>query len=108
MKYSGIIAMKNALKDLSEVQVQFICKECDIDMCALSYMNERQVYDIVYETMCNIEIEEVCANIEKPDSERYAIASDIVTILGNAMAEAEGYQEDKGKMNSDVGLQKSI
>jgi len=94
MKYAGIIAMKQALHNLTENQLKFICDECVVDMTELMEMSEEQVYDIVYETMCNIEVAEVCANIDGDDSERCAMASDIVTILGNAMARAEGLMDE--------------
>lgn len=95
MEHAGIIAMKHAIKELSKTQIKFVCDECVIDTVTLKNMNEQQVYDIVYETMCNIEIEEVCANTDGNDTVRCAIASDIVTILGNAMARAEGFYEEQ-------------
>ena len=81
--------MKEVLKELTEVQIEFICSECSISEEELNSMDEDQLYDVVYETMCNIEIEEVCSNESDEDTERCTIASDIVTILGNAIRDNE-------------------
>lgn len=89
--------MKQALQELTETQIEFICSECSISEEELNSMDEVQLYDVVYETMCNIEIEEVCSNDGDEDTERCAIASDIVTILGNAIRDEEGYLEDENE-----------
>ena len=92
---AGLVSMRKAISKLSDSKVQFICEECLLDRERLYNMSEDEVYDIVYETMCDIEVDEVCANGGDEDTERCEIASDIVTILGNAMAEAEGYFDEQ-------------
>ncbi|MBE5933396.1 MAG: hypothetical protein E7263_08265 [Lachnospiraceae bacterium] len=77
--------MKKALQELTESQIEFICNECSVTEEELHNMEEDQLYDDVYETMCNIEIDEVCSKEGGEDTERCEIASDIVTILGNAI-----------------------
>lgn len=92
------MTMKEALKKLNKEQIKFICSECSVSEEELNSMDEDKVYDVVYEKMCDIEIEEVCANDSDEDTERCEIASDIVTILGNALAKKEGFfdsQEDE-------------
>jgi hypothetical protein len=83
--------MREALKNLSAKEIIFICKECSLDEKRLFAMDDDTLYDVVYETMCNIEVEEVCKSDGGEDSERCEIASDIVTALGNALAEEEGF-----------------
>lgn len=86
------VALIEAAKQLTDEQVAFICTECAITEGALRSMTEDELYDVVYETMCQIEIDEVCENIgSDEDTVRCAIASDIVTLFGNAIAETEGY-----------------
>ena len=83
--------MKESLNELNRKQIEFICAECSITEDELNNMEEDQVYDVVYEKMCDIEIDEVCSKEGDEDTERCEIASDIVTVLGNALAKAEGY-----------------
>lgn len=83
--------MREALKNLGAKEISFICKECSLDENRLFAMDDDTLYDVVYETMCNIEVEEVCKSDGEKDSERCEIASDIVTALGNALAEEEGF-----------------
>ena len=91
----GLIAMKEVLKNCDETKINFICRECSVTATELEAMDVEQVYDIVYETMCNIEIEEVCARtVYEDDSERCKTASDIVTIMGNELAKAEEFSEE--------------
>lgn len=81
--------MKEALKELDSREIKFICAECSVSEEQLLAMDEDALYDRVYETMCNIEIDEVCS-AEGEESERCEIASDIVTTLGNALAKEDG------------------
>lgn len=89
--------MKDALKNLSKEQIDFICNECTITKEKLFAMDEDNLYDNVYEKMCDIEIDEVCENGGGDETERCSIASDIVTILGNALAESEGYFDSENE-----------
>lgn len=81
--------MKDALNELKQKQIAFICKECSISKEELYSMSEDDLYDRVYETMCDIEIEELCADNGDDETERCEIASDIVTVLGNALRSDE-------------------
>lgn len=90
--------MVEARKILSEEQIKFICVECNISQDELMQLDEDGLYDIVYEKMCDIEIAEVPID-DTPESDRCIIASDIVTILGNALAMSEGYYEEQ--LNTD-------
>ena len=82
--------LKESLKKLNPEQIAFICKECSVAEEELNEMEEEQLYDNVFEVMCNIEIEEVCSRSEaEEDSERCEMASDIVTIFGKALEEAD-------------------
>ena len=78
--------MKEALKELNNKQIGFICNECAVSEKELFDMDDDILYDKVYEVMCNIEMDEVCSNNGKEETERCETASDIVTILGNTLA----------------------
>lgn len=76
--------MREALREFDEDYIAFICKECSLTYDELMDMNDDELYYKVYETMCNIEIEEVC-NDDGEETERCELASDIVTALGNTL-----------------------
>lgn len=82
--------MKEALKKLSEEQLKFICNECNLSKSKLFILDEDALYDQVYDVMCDIELEEIPAD-NTQESKRCIIASSIVTELGNALAEEQGY-----------------
>lgn len=82
--------MKQALEKLSAEQIQFICNECIITEEELLAMSEDELYDRVYDVMCDIELEELPDSDSEKESERCEMASDIVTELGNALAEEQG------------------
>lgn len=86
--------MVEAVKELSEEQIKFVCKECNITQDKLLQMDEDDLYNVVYETMCNIEIADVPAD-DTPISDHCIMAADIVTILGNALAMSEGFYEEQ-------------
>lgn len=77
--------MKEALEELTREQIEFICEECSLTEEELFELNEDDVYDKVFETMCDIEIDEVCSKVGDEDTERCEIASDIVTLLSNTI-----------------------
>ena len=83
--------MREAIYELSQEQIEFICLECSITEDELFSMDDEQIEEIVYETMCDIEIEEVT---DGPDNERCTLASDIVTILGNTIPRDNGYWDE--------------
>lgn len=99
------VGMIEALKELSEEQIRFICEECNISKDTLFQMNEEDLQDTIYEAMCDIEVAEVPVSDDEPESERCIIASDIVTILGNALAMAQGdfYNQDDEDCDKDYG-----
>lgn len=86
--------MKEALKDLTKEQIAFICDECGISEEELFALSEDDLYDKVYDAMCDIEIAEI-PNGDEEESEHCAAASEIVTILGNAMAQADGIFDEE-------------
>lgn len=77
--------MVNAIKTLTDKQIEFICNACSITKDELFSMDE-EALNMVYDTMCDIEIDEVCSADSDQDSERCEIASDIVTVLGNTLS----------------------
>ena len=86
--------MKEALKTLKKEQIDFICTECNISEDDLFALSEDDLYDRVYEVMCDIELEEIPDSGET-ESERCILASGIVTVLGNALAKAAGWMDDE-------------
>lgn len=82
--------MKQALEKLSAEQIRFIYNECNITEEELLVMSEDELYDRVYDVMCDIELEELPDSDSEKESERCEMASDIVTELGNALAEEQG------------------
>lgn len=85
--------MREALKKLKKKQIEFICEECGITEDQLFAMDEDELYDKVYEAMCDIECAETPSTNE-PLSEHCAMASNLVTILGNAL-ESDDDEEDE-------------
>ena len=86
--------MGEGRKELSAEQIRFICQECNITEKELFAFDDDELYDRVYEVMCDIEIAEIPDN-DEPEGERCILASDIVIILGNALARAEGYWQEE-------------
>jgi len=93
--------MVEAAKELSDAQIQFICEECEITKDDLFHMDEDTLYDAVYDTMCEIEIAEIPSSDDEPESERCIMASDIVTLLGNALAKSEGFYDEQDENKED-------
>ena len=52
------------------------------------------MYDHVYDVMCDIELAEI-PDDDSEESERCAMASDIVTELGNALAKEQGIYDEE-------------
>lgn len=76
--------MTEVLNELSKEQIEFICKECGVTEEQLFAMDEDTLYDSVYDVMCDIECAETPDGNE-PLSEHCAMASELVTILGNTI-----------------------
>lgn len=87
-------AFKDSLKDLTQRQMDFICEELKKTPDEIAGMNDDQLYDEVYDAMCDIEIAETPADDSKM-SERCKLASDIVTVMGNALAKDEGVWDEE-------------
>lgn len=81
--------MKEVVKKLAEEQVAFIESEFGISRAELEAMSEDDLYDRVYDPACVIEEVETVATIDDDSdlSERGKIASELVTVLGNAIEE---------------------
>lgn len=80
--------MREVLKKLTKEQISFICEECEITEEELFAMDEDELYDDVYEVMCDIECAETPSTNE-PLSKRCTIAAKLVTILGNTIEDEE-------------------
>ena len=93
--------MVEAAKVLNEEQIKFICEECKITQKELMKLDEDGLYDVVYEKMCDIEMAEVPAD-DTPISDHCIMASDIVTILGNALAMSEGFYAEQLSSNDEA------
>ena len=81
--------LMKALEETTETQIKFICDELKISYGGLQNATEEQLEDI-YDIMCDIETAETPAG-DEPLSDRCKIASDIVTLWGNHIAEDAGY-----------------
>ena len=90
-----------AAKKLTDEEIAFICRECDITPSELQKMGENELYDVVYETMCSIEIAEIPSSDDVPESPRCMMASDIVTLLGNAIAMSNGCFDEPDEENGE-------
>ena len=86
--------MKEALDKLTAEQIDFICAECQILKEELFALDEDALYDRVYDVMCDIELAEIPAD-DSEESERCEMASDIVTELGNALAQEQGIYDEE-------------
>jgi len=86
--------MVEAVKVLDDEQIKFICNECNITKDELMQMNEDKLYDVVYDAMCDIEMAEAPSD-DTPESDHCIMASDIVTMLGNALAMSDGFYEEQ-------------
>ena len=82
-----------SIHDLTDAQMKFICEETSMAMDEIYGLSEDDLYYKVYDIMCDIEMAEIPAD-DEPLSERCEIASDIVTVMGNALAQDEGYWDE--------------
>ena len=76
--------MKEALGELNKKQIDFICRECSISEDKLKSLSEDELYESVYDVMCDIET-------DFSDEKRCKMASDIVTMLGNTIPKELGF-----------------
>lgn len=85
---------KNGVEALDERCLDFIAAELDVSRDEISGFDDDEFNDRVYEPMCDIEIEEEMMNSDGVETERGTLAAEIVTILGNSLAEANGWIEE--------------
>ena len=86
------------VRELNHLQIRFICQELKITENELFYMKEEQLSD-VYDTMCDIEASEISLHIDEELPLRGKLASEIVTLWGNALAEMNGWIEEDEQEN---------
>lgn len=88
--------LKNAITELTREQVSFIASELDVSSDFILSATESEL-EPLYDRLCDIECEEIDDNYEC--SPRGNTAADIVTILGNAIAQDEGYWDEEEGTN---------
>lgn len=86
---------KSGVEQLNDEQVSFIENELGISAGEISGFNDEELNSKVYEPMCDIEIAEAPIGDDEEETERCKVASDIVTILGNSLAEANGWFDEE-------------
>ena len=73
--------MREAIHDMSLLEISFICAECSVKRDDLLYeYTDEQIYEQVYEKMCKIQAEEA-----HNASKRYWLASGVVNALGKEL-----------------------
>ena len=80
--------MVEVLSNLTNEQIVFICKECSITKAELFDMDDDTLYEKVYDVMCDIECVETPSS-DEPLTYHCQMAADLVTILGNTLADEE-------------------
>lgn len=90
-------SMLEARNELSSEQVQFICEECNITKEALMRMDADELYDVVYDKMCDIEMAEIPSSEDEEESDHCIMASGIVTDLGVGLAMEDGFYLEQCK-----------
>jgi translation initiation factor 2 beta subunit (eIF-2beta)/eIF-5 len=55
-------------------------------------MSDEDLYDKVFEKMCDIEIDTIPDDEYEEESDRCKMASDIVTLLGNSIPREDDYE----------------
>lgn len=85
---------EGALVSLTEAQLEFICNEFEITKDELFSESEDSIGEM-YEALCDIEVAEVPSGNDEEESERCKTVSSIVTVLGNAIAESNGYFDEE-------------
>ena len=83
---------KAGVESLDDEQITFIEDELGITGEDISGYTDDELNEKVYEPMCDIEIEEAPQD-DADESDRCKMASEIVTVLGNSLAEANGWLE---------------
>ena len=84
---------QGALKDLTDPQIEFICSKFKLTREELLSSSEDGL-DEIYDSLCDIEVDETVAAESGDMSDIGKMVSDIVTTFGNAIAVAEGYYDE--------------
>ncbi len=87
---------EEALKTLTGTQVDFICSEFGITKDELFSKDEDSIGEL-YDELCSIEIAETPVGDDEAESDHCKLASAIVTVLGNAIAEDRGYFDESAE-----------
>lgn len=77
--------MGEAIKKLTNEQIKFICEECGVMTDELLTLGEDDLYNRVYEKLCDVEIETIPDDDSEEESDRCKMASDLVTLLGKTL-----------------------
>ena len=77
--------MEEAIRNLTHEQIKFICDECDVTADELLTLGEDDLYEKVYERLCDVEIETIPDDDDEEENDRCKMASDLVTLLGNKL-----------------------
>ncbi len=85
--------LHQSLSDLTGPQIEFIIQETNVTREELFEMGEDELYDIVYDRKCDIETAETPLKSDEPLSDRCKLASDIVTVMENAIALEQGLMD---------------
>ena len=85
---------KDGVESLEQDQLDFIETELGITPEQIASLVDDELNEKVYEPMCEIEIDEIPSSDEE-ESERCKMASEIVTVLGNSLAEANGWLDEE-------------
>ncbi len=84
---------KSGVEQMGKEHFDFIETELGISPDEILDFTDEEMNERIYEPMCDIEIVEIPKD-DSEESNRCVIASDIVTILGNSMAEANGWLDE--------------
>ena len=90
IKAKRMTEFKNGVEELEDRHFEFIESELRVTPDEISEFTDDELDEKVYGPMCDIEIEEIPSD-DSEETERCKIASEIVTILGNSLAEANGW-----------------
>lgn len=80
--------MTEVLKGLDREYIEFICAECGITEEELLGMNDDDLYEKVYDVMCDIECAETPSG-DEPLTKRGEMVEYVVTELGNALDDGD-------------------
>lgn len=86
--------LRKTVKKLTDEQISFLCEEFGCKKDILFDMTEEEL-DYIYDTLCDLEVEELCKSGDGSLSERAEFVSEIVTVFGNEIAKEQGdYDEE--------------